>query len=144
THRLLKPWRVRGEWFKASPFLAGIAIEAVRDDCALRRAFIELKAKEYAARSDPAKEIAIDEQLERDFPDLYLRFGTPKNATKSIGGRTIYLPPTKYTRLIVEGFPEVTWGAPKMSPREAAIQKIRKEIEERSKRRAERNRSRTQ
>lgn len=112
---LLRPWLIRGEWFTASPWLAGIAIEAAREPCPRRHAFIASEAAMQAAEYRPYDQIALQDQADLDFPELRARLlPPPPNFVIGLGGRKIPLPPTKYTRLIVEGFPEVAWGMPAM------------------------------
>lgn len=120
---LLRPWRVRGEWFTCSPFIAGIAIEGARDDCPRCREFIDLRAQLMLleARRELERGIEVDERAEAEFPDLYARLQRPgSQIMQGLGGRKIHLPPKKYTRLIVKGFPEVAWDCPPMPPVMAA------------------------
>lgn len=107
AHALLAPWKINGEWFNCDPFLAGIAIEGAHTGCERIADFL---ARMAAAGDD----IALDEKVEADFPDLYARLSFPEREQwTDWTGKKHDLPHKKFTRVIVAGFPETTFGCPK-------------------------------
>lgn len=111
--KLLKPWRISGEWFNVSPLVAGLAFEAGRDSNSRIDAFLARMATCYASRPDYAAEEAHEADVERDFPDIYPRIARLDPGTwTDWRGKTHPLPHKKFTRLMVEGCPETTYGCP--------------------------------
>jgi hypothetical protein len=103
---LLKPWRISGEWFDAGPFMAGLAIEGAHTGNERIAVFMACMATN---RSD-----CFDEQAAKDFPDLYARLSFPeRDQWTDWTGKKHDLPHKKFTRVIVAGFPETTYGCPK-------------------------------
>jgi hypothetical protein len=123
TKTLLRPWRIRGEWFDASPLLAGVAIEAARDGTERLVLFLDRMAKCFAVRPNWKLEDEMDEAVEKDFPDLYPRIGALDPGTwTDWRGKTHPLPHRKFTRIMVSGMPETTYGCPLMPPHIHALE----------------------
>ncbi len=134
TKKLLEPWKIRGEWFRTSPLMAGLAIEAARDQNRRIAAFLA-RMSDLRGLSVQA-EMAMEDEIERDFPDLYPRIDSLDPGTwTDWTGKKHPLPHKKFTRVMVEGCPETTYGCPRKSPRTTAMEKVAEEMEARRERR---------
>lgn len=72
AHRLLGPWRYKGEWFTASLRVALIAIDAVRYDMTQVKEFFGL-ARDAAIMTDPKRKRRMNDRIRNEFPDLWMR-----------------------------------------------------------------------
>ena len=114
TKRLLKPWQISGEWFDTSPLMAGLAIECARDSNDRIEKFLSRMAQCYRCRPDYFAESKMEDEVERDFPDVYPRIDSlPLSTWTDWTGKKRDLPPSQFTRVMVDGCPETTYGCPK-------------------------------
>ena len=49
VHELLKPWKMRGEWFSCETGAVDVAVEAIRSGCNRRVRYLKLRAEADAA-----------------------------------------------------------------------------------------------
>lgn len=111
--KLLKPWQIRGEWFDTNPLLAGLAIEGARDSNARIDKFLNRMADCRRCQEGFLAQEAMEDEVERDFPDLYPRIAPlPRETWTDWTGKKRDLPQRQFTRVIVAGCPETTYGCP--------------------------------
>ncbi len=67
---LLARWRVSGEWYKCSPDIASLAIEAADLNCARRRSFFLLLTEERAANDERDRARNALRATRRDDPEV--------------------------------------------------------------------------
>lgn len=136
TKDLLKPWRISGEWFDTNPLVAGLAIEAARDQNRTIDAFLDRLATCHKCQPDYALEMACEDEVERDFPELYARITPIERGTwTDYTGKTHNLPHKQFSRVIVTGLPETTYGCPPKPAHVAACEIAAKAIKLRLERR---------
>lgn len=111
TKKILKPWNIRGEWFRTSPLMVGLAIEAARDQNERIVSFIDRMAALIGLSVQD--EIAAEDAIERGFPDIYPRIAPlDPGIWTDWRGKSHPLPHRKFTRVMVKGCPETIYGCP--------------------------------
>lgn len=129
TKKLLRPWRIRGEWFDTSPLMAGLAIECARDGSDRIESFLARMARCHQCRPDYLAEERLEAEVERDFPDIYPRIAPLVPGTwTDWTGKKHALPATKFTRVMVSGLPETSYGCPGKPGHVAAGERVAAEI----------------